>query len=76
MTFKSLLVTLSALVLTTGTLYLIGHTFTIPALMFSYESSNSTAGFDMTAGSFLPLIIGLIVSFFAEKFYSHKLAKN
>jgi hypothetical protein len=76
MTFKSFFVTFSALVLTTGILYLIGHAFTVPALMFSYESNNSAKGFDLTAGSFLPLIVGLIVSFFAEKFYTQKLAKN
>lgn len=69
MKLKSLIVTISSLVLTTGVLLLIGHMFTIPWLMFHHEYTNNANGFIISTGSFVPLIIGLIVSFFAEKIY-------
>lgn len=71
MKFKSFIVSFSTLALTTGFFFLIGHTFTIPWLMFHHEYTN-TNGFFITTGSIVPLIIGLIVSFFAEKIYVHK----
>jgi hypothetical protein len=72
MKFKSFIVTFATLVLTTGLLFLVGHTFTIPWLMFHHEYTENANGFFITAGSFVPLIIGLIVSFFAEKIYIYK----
>jgi hypothetical protein len=72
MKLKSLIVTISSLVLTTGVLLLIGHMFTIPWLMFHHEYTNNANGFIISTGSFVPLIIGLIVSFFAEKIYVNK----
>ncbi|NHN31651.1 hypothetical protein [Paenibacillus agricola] len=72
MKFKSFIVTFATLVLTTGLLFLVGHTFTIPWLMFQHEYANNANGFFITTGSFVPLIIGLIVSFFAEKIYVYK----
>lgn len=67
MKLKSLIVTISSLVLTTGVLLLIGHMFTIPWLMFHHEYTNNANGFIISTGSFVPLIIGLIVSFFCRK---------
>lgn len=72
MKLKSLIVTISSLVLTTGVLLLIGHMFTIPWLMFHHEYTNNANGFIISTCSFVPLIIGLIVSFFAEKIYVNK----
>ncbi|WP_226675130.1 hypothetical protein [Mesobacillus jeotgali] len=71
MTFKSLIVTLVTLILTTGTLYLIGHSFSIRWLMFHYEFTSDSDGFFISGGSMLPLILGLIASFLAEKIYVH-----
>ncbi|WP_040205955.1 hypothetical protein [Neobacillus jeddahensis] len=72
MKLKSFIVTIGSLVLTTGMLYLIGHMFTIPWLMFHHKYIVNGNGFYISAGSFDPLIIGLIVSFFAEKIYVYK----
>ncbi|WP_312110270.1 hypothetical protein [Brevibacillus reuszeri] len=69
MNAKSFVVTFFSLVATTGVLYFIGHWFTIPSLMFHHEFISSQNGFMMTTGSLLPLIVGLVVSFFAEKLY-------
>lgn len=76
MNFKSFIVTFATLVLTTGLLFLIGHTFTIPWLMFHHEYTDDVNGFFITTGSFVPLIIGLCVSFIAEKIYVFKCGKK
>lgn len=67
MNFKSLAVTLLSLVVTTGLLYFIGHLFSVPWFMFHYQSSFTPDGFVISSGSFVPVIIGLAVSFFAER---------
>jgi ribose/xylose/arabinose/galactoside ABC-type transport system permease subunit len=72
MTFKSMIVTLGTFLLTTGILYLIGHSFSITSLMFQYEFSSDSDGFFISGGSLLPLIIGLIASYLAEKIYVHR----
>ncbi|WP_260287506.1 hypothetical protein [Peribacillus aracenensis] len=72
MKLKSFIVTFGSFVLTTGMLYLVGHMFTIPWLMFHHEYTENGNGFFISAGSFVPLIIGLIVCFFAEKIYIYK----
>ncbi|CAH0298489.1 hypothetical protein SRABI80_04166 [Peribacillus frigoritolerans] len=71
MKLKSFIVTF-AFVLTTGMLYLVGHMFTIPRLMFHHEYTVNGNGFFISIGSLVPLIIGLIVCFFAEKIYIYK----
>lgn len=76
MRVKSFLVTFFSLAVTTGVLYTIGHLFTIPFFMFHHEFANDLNGFFVSAGSFAPLIIGLIVSFFAEKMYVSRYRKN
>lgn len=76
MTFKSLVVTLGTLFLTTGLLFLIGHIFTIRWLMFYYEYSADAEGFYISGGSMIPLIIGLIFSFIAEKIYVYKYSQT
>lgn len=69
---KSFIVSFLSFVLTTGGLFLIGHVFTITWLMFHYEYTNNAKEFSISTGSFVPLIIGLIVCFFAEKIYIYK----
>ncbi|RDU38867.1 hypothetical protein DRW41_04735 [Neobacillus piezotolerans] len=72
MKLKSFIVALSALVGTAGILYLIGHIFEISPFMFHYDFTSDSGGFNMAAGSFLPVLIGLLASFVAEKYYLHK----
>ncbi|MBA9027306.1 hypothetical protein [Peribacillus huizhouensis] len=72
MKLKCFIVTFLSLVSTTVMLLLIGHLFSIPWLMFHLEYINNSNGFIISTGSFVPLIIGLIVSFFAEKIYVNK----
>lgn len=72
MKLNSFIVTFGSFVLTTGMLYLVGHMFTIPWLMFHHEYTVNENGFFISAGSLVPLIIGLIVCFFAEKIYIYK----
>ncbi|MEH7480836.1 hypothetical protein V7157_06925 [Neobacillus drentensis] len=72
MKLKSFIVTFGSFVLTVGLLYLVGHMFTIPSLMFHHEYTNNANGFFITTGSLTPLVIGLIISFLAEKIYIFK----
>lgn len=65
----SFLIAFSALIGTTGLLYIIGHLFSIKGLMFGFYYVNSEDGFQFTAGSFLPLVIGLLASFIFEFWY-------
>jgi hypothetical protein len=76
MTIRSLLVTLGTFIFTTGILYLIGHTFSIRWLMFYYELSSESDGFFISGGSMTPLLIGLFLSFIAEKIYVYKHRQN
>jgi len=76
MKLKSFIIAFSSLVLTTGLLLLIGHLFTIPWLMFQHEFTGNANGFTISTGSFVPLIIGLIVSFFAERIYVNRYQKK
>jgi hypothetical protein len=69
---KRFMIVLTTLVLTTGLLYLVGHIFTIPLLMFHHKYIDNLNGFYITSSSLIPLMIGLIVSFFAEKIYVYK----
>lgn len=69
---KSFIIAFTSLVFTTGLLLLVGHIFTIPWLMFHHEYTDNANGFLMTTGSFVPLVIGLIASFIAEKIYTYK----
>ena len=72
MKLKSFIVTFGSFVLTTGMLYLFGHLFTIPWLMFHYEYTVNGNGFFISAGSLVPLTLGLIVCFLAEKIYVYE----
>jgi len=68
------IVCFSTLVLTTGLLYFIGYLFSIPLFMFQHEYTDVTNGYMTYTGSILPLLIGVVVSFFVEKAYvRHKL---
>lgn len=69
---KRLGVSFGSLILTTGLLFAIGHLFSIPILMLDYEYTNDESGFFISVGSLLPIVIGLVVSYFAEKFYVYK----
>lgn len=72
MKLKSFVVTFGSFALTTGMLYLFGHLFTIPSLMFHLDYTVNDNGFFISAGSLVPLTIGLIICFFAEKIYINK----
>ena len=72
MKLKSFIITFGSFVLTTTLLYLIGYMFTIPALMFQYEYTDNANGFFITTGSLIPIMIGLVISFFSEKIYIYK----
>jgi predicted ABC-type sugar transport system permease subunit len=72
MKLRSFIVTFGSFALTGGMLYLIGHAFTIPLLMFQHEYTDNAYGLFITTGSLVPIIIGLVVSFFAEKIYLYK----
>lgn len=76
MKFKSLVVTLVTFVLTTGLFYLLGHKFSIPWLMFHYEFKNNIDGLSITTGSLIPIIFGLVCSFFAERIYNYKYSQK
>ncbi|WP_059170396.1 hypothetical protein [Bacillus sp. FJAT-27445] len=73
---KTFIVAISTLIGTAGMLYLIGHLFKIPMLMFHYDYTSTSNGFFMNTGSLLPLVIGLAASFAAEKFYVFKMKKK
>lgn len=72
MTSKRFFVSFSALAGTTAFLYMIGHALSIPWLMFSFEFVNHAGEFSVTAGSFVPLLIGLAASLLAEIIYVRK----
>lgn len=72
MKLKGFIVTFGSFALATTLLYLFGYVFTIPWLMFQYESANNANGFFVSIGSLVPLIIGLVISFIAEKIYLYK----
>ncbi|WP_064092577.1 hypothetical protein [Rossellomorea aquimaris] len=72
MKLKGFIVTFGSFALATTLLYLFGYVFTIPWLMFQYEYTNNASGFLVTTGSLVPLIIGLAISFIAEKIYLYK----
>lgn len=76
MKLKSFIVTFGSFVLTVGLLYLVGHMFTIPWLMFHHEYTDNANGFFISAGSLTPFVIGLIISFLAEKIYIYKSRKK
>ena len=72
MKLKGFIVTFGSFALTTALLYLLGYVFTIPWLMFQYEYINNASGLFVSSGSIVPLIIGLVISFIAEKIYIYK----
>jgi len=72
MKLKSFIVTFGSFILATTLLYSIGYMFTIPALMFHYDYTDDANSFFITTGSLIPIIIGLVVSFFSERIYMYK----
>lgn len=72
MKLKAFIVTFGSFALTTALLYLLGYVFTIPWLMLQYEYTDNADGFFVSTGSLVPLIIGLVISFIAEKIYIYK----
>lgn len=67
MNVQRFIIAILSFAVTTGFLYMIGHVWTISPLMFRYEYQNEANGFSITCGSFLPVLIGLTVSFIVEK---------
>ena len=74
--FKKFVITVRAIILTTGLLLFIGHIFTIPTLMFHYEYINNSSGLSITTGSILPLAFGVIVGYIVEKIYVYKVSQK
>lgn len=72
MKLKTFLAAFSAFITSTTVLYLIDYIFTIPWLMIHYDSTNNESGFYLSIGSFVPLLIGLGISFSAEQIYVMK----
>ncbi|MEH7418678.1 hypothetical protein V7266_25785 [Neobacillus drentensis] len=72
MKLKGFLIVFVSFVLTTSLLYIVGYMFTIPPLMFHHQYTNTSNGFFISTGSLLPIIIGLVISFAAEKIYLYK----
>ena len=72
MKLKGFIVVFGSFALTTALLYMLGYVFTIPSLMLQYEYTNNASGFFVSLGSLVPLVIGLLISFIAEKIYIYK----
>lgn len=73
---RSFIVTIGSFFLVTAILYFIGYLFTIPLFMFEYEYTGDKNGFFISAGSLLPIFIGLLASFVAETVYKYDYRKN
>lgn len=66
-----------ATVLSIVILYAIGNTFEISFMSWNFYSENSSEGFVYEmGGSFLPIVIGLIVGFFTERILKSKYQRN
>ncbi|MFP7486449.1 hypothetical protein SFC65_19985 [Priestia filamentosa] len=76
MLLKRFVVNLVSIILTIALLYLMGYLFNIPILSFHYEYTHNTATFSVSGGSLLPLIIGLVIGFFAEKLFIYRCRKK
>ncbi|WP_010632573.1 hypothetical protein [Sporolactobacillus vineae] len=76
MKLKRFMVGLCSFALTSGFLYFVGYLFAIPFLTLHYEYVNDAHGFFFSINSILPLIVGLIVSYFAEKIFMKKHQKK
>lgn len=76
MKVKSFIVGFVSFATATALLYLLGYIFTIPFLMFRYEYTNNESEFFISIGSLAPIIIGLVISFIAEKIYRHNYRKK
>ncbi|WNC16597.1 hypothetical protein [Brevibacillus brevis] len=72
----SFFITFFSFVLATGALFLLGEWLSIPWLTFRHEFVDSPDGFTITAGSFVPVLIGLAVSFVAETIYVRRYRKK
>ncbi|AIM14888.1 MULTISPECIES: hypothetical protein [Neobacillus] len=77
MKLKGFIITFGSFALTTSLLYFLGSVFTIPSLMFHYEYTHDAGGFFISIGSSLvPIIIGLVVSYIAEKMFLYRERKK
>ena len=76
MKYKRFLIVFLTWIVVTGALFWIGEQFSISWLMFSYEYEANGEGFSFSAGSFVPLLIGLAVSGMAEAMYARKIARR
>jgi putative flippase GtrA len=72
MKFKRFIVGLASFLITTALLYIVGYLFHIPMLTYHHQYLENANGFSISIDSIIPLIIGLIVSYFAEKIYVYK----
>jgi hypothetical protein len=72
MKLRSFIVGFATFVFTTACLYIIGYIFKVPLLMFHQKFTSNANGFSFSMESLFPLIIGLVISFIAEKIYLNK----
>lgn len=72
MQIKSFIVTYGSFIVTTTILYFLGDVFNISWLQMQYEYRNVSNEFYLSIGSFVPILIGLIISFMTEKIYIYK----
>lgn len=66
------LVSITAFLTATFATVLIGHLFSVPFLQFHFSSHFTSEGFTMEMGSLIPILIGLVASFAAEKWFTHR----
>ncbi|MED3624059.1 hypothetical protein [Neobacillus thermocopriae] len=77
MKLKGFIITFGSFAFTTFLLYFLGYIFTIPWFMFHYEYTHDAGEFFISIGSSLvPIIIGLVVSYMAEKMFIYKERKK
>lgn len=76
MKFKKFLVGFSTFLIATALLYAIGHLFKIEWLMLHHKYVVSENGFSIETGSLIPFIIGIFLSYIAEKAYVYKVKTN
>lgn len=72
MKWRSFIVAMTALVLTTSLLYGIGELFNISWFIFHYEYVDIENDYRVTAGSVIPFFIGLLASYISEKIYEYR----
>jgi putative flippase GtrA len=72
MKLRRFIVGFASFLIITALLYIVGYLFTIPMLTFHHQYLENANGFSFSIYSIIPLIIGLVGSYIAEKIYVYK----